>query len=350
MDQPRILTTICALLVLTGCGSAGFSSESEAEEPKLAIKVEDPINPVTRDSSRWVIEGKIRVSVTSMEQALNELRTQLKDRGDVTRQDVRGQQSFPRANLTLRIKPQELPNLLAWLRQAGQVEYEEVAREEVSRRILAQNIAIKNAQATLARLKVFIDKDSLKVGEVLRVESEMKRLREIIDKNEGERDLLKGRIAFATLHVTLSERPKRLPRAPKAQFYISARPSFITTNPQAPESGWGLSLFNPKEPAALHVDFDYFEASKKTLLTIGGASYSEFFGDGQNNYLNPHVGFKVGYGHEQGHHLAFGAALGLELVRFKYAFINLKAEGLAWVGKGGLDWMTLAGLDFAVVY
>ena len=88
------------LFILTGCGSAGFRSGAEAEEPKLAIKVEDPINPIFRDSSQWVIEGKVRVSVASMEQALNELRTQLKDRGDVTRQDVRGQKSFPRANLT----------------------------------------------------------------------------------------------------------------------------------------------------------------------------------------------------------------------------------------------------------
>ena len=86
------------------------------------------------------------------------------------------------------------------------------------------------------------------------------------------------------------------------------------------------------------------------MLTIGSASYSEFFGDGQNNYLNPHVGFKIGYGHEQGHHLVFGAALGLELVRFKYAFMNLKAEGLGWIGQGDLDWMTMVGLDFAVVY
>ena len=63
-------------------------------------------------------------------------------------------------------------------------------------------------------------------------------------------------------------------------------------------------------------------------------------------YLNPHVGFKVGYGHEQGHHLVFGAALGLELVRFKYAFMNLKAEGLAWVGQGGLDWTNFSRARF----
>ena len=350
MNHLKILITMYTLLMISGCGSSGLSSQSVVDEPILKTEVEDPINPMTHDSSRWVIEGKIRVSVTSMENALNELRIQLKDRGDVTRQDLRVQQDFPRANLTLRIKPGALPKLLSWLRQAGQVDYEEISREEVSQRLLAQEISIKNAQTTLERLKVFIDKDSLKVSEVLRVESEMRRLREMIDKSEGERNLLKGRISFATLHVTLSERPKRLPRVPKAQFYISARPNFITTNPSAPEKGWGLSLFNPKEPAAFHVDFDYFEASQKTMLTIGSASYSEFFGDGQNNYLNPHVGFKIGYGHEQGHHLVFGAALGLELVRFKYAFMNLKAEGLGWIGQGDLDWMTMVGIDFAVVY
>ena len=182
----RYLYILGLILILNGCGSTGLKSRA-VREAKLSVKVEDPINPITRDSAQWVIEGKIKVSVTSMDIALNKLRVELKDKGDVTRQDIRGQQSFPRASLTLRVKPQELPKLLAWLREAGQVEYEEVAREEVSRRLLAQNVAIKNAQATLARLKVFIDKDNLRVDEVLKVETEMKRLREIIDKNEGDK-------------------------------------------------------------------------------------------------------------------------------------------------------------------
>ena len=341
---------LSVLSTLSACGSAAMRSEEAPYPSRHQRAVDDPIVPVAQDSSQWIIEGKIRVSVLSMDTTLNELRAQLKDKGDVTRQDVRGQRSFPLANLTLRVKPKELPGLLAWLRKTGQVEYEEVSREEVSRRLLAQDVTIKNAQTTLERLKIFIGKDSLKVDEVLRVEGELARLRKVIESTERERELLKGRISFATLHVTLSERPKRLPRAPKAKFYVAGRPTFILSGDKAPEGGWGVSLFNPRNPAAFHVDFDYFAPSQRTFLTIGSATYSEFFGDGQNHFLNPHVGFKVGYAQADGHNLVFGASVGLELARFKYAFINLRGEGLGLMGAGGLEWLTVGGLDLAVVY
>ena len=350
LSHLKWLLTLCLPLLLISCGGSRVRRPQGLSSAVKTRHAEDPLTPLAQDSSQWVIEGQIHVSVASMITALDGLRTELKERGDVTRQDVKEGGGYPNAKLTLRVKPEELSKLLAWLRARGQVVHEGVSREEVSRRLLAQDVEISNAQATLERLKIFIDKDTLSVNEVLRVEQEMARLREIIERTERERELLKGRIAFATLHVTLSERPKALPHAPKAQFFVSGRPSFILSGPNTPETGWGVSLFNPRNPAAFHVDFDYFAPSKRTFLTIGSASYSDFFGAGQNNFLNPHIGFKIGYAQANGHNLAFGGSVGLELARFKYAFINLKAEGLGLVGSQGLEWLTLTGLDFAVVY
>ena len=309
-----------------------------------------PLNPLPSDGSRWVVEGEIGLRVESISVTLSALQERLKEVGDVTRQDLNEELTYPQAELRLRVKTHELNPLLKWLRDQGQVTYERLSREEVSGQLLTQDVTITNAQKTLERLKVFMDKDSLSVDEVLRVERELSRLREVIETAIRSRELLRGRAALATLVVRINEAPKRLPSTPKAQFYLSGRPSLILGGVDAPDLGWGLSLFSPEDPASFHLDFDHFEATQRTLITMTGAAYSEFFGAGQNMFFNPHVGFKVGYAQDQGHHLALGATVGLELLRLKYAFVNLKGEGVGLIGRGEVDWLVLGGVDLAVVY
>lgn len=319
-------------------------------ESRERVTRDDRLAPATQDGSQWVIEGEISLRVESVPKTLSTLHERLKEMGDITRQDVHEDRAYNSANLTLRVNPKSLSELLQWLRERGQVTHELVSREEVSRQLLAQDVEISNAQKTLDRLKVFIDKDSLSVDEVLKVERELARLRELIEKRSRERELLKSRVAFATLHVKMSEKPKRLPTAPKAKFFVSGRPSVIMNGPNGPDIGWGMSLFNPIDPASFHIDFDHFQTTQRSFLSLNSSTYSDFFGAGQNRFLNPHIGFKVGYGQDQGHHFLFGGSVGIELARFKYAFVNLKGEGVGLVGSGGLEWLMIGGLDLAVVY
>jgi len=353
----RLRLPLCALL-LAACGSSHSLADPPFQEEYAGGSLEAAQvrgapgggANVSQQGEAWVIEGRMQISVGELTPTLVALNEYIKGRGEVTKQEVKGSGAYGSASLTLRVRPEALPELLAWLRARGDVEHELVSREEVSRQLLAQEVTLKNAQTTLARLKVFIDKDALKVDEVLRVEGEMQRLREQIDQIERARELLRGRVGLATLHVGLSERARRLPRAPEAKFYIAGRPTAALTGPGAPEVGWGVSLFNPNAPARFHVDFDQLPQSKRTFLTLASSSYSEFFGDGERSFLNPHVGFKLGYASDAGHNFVFGGGLGVELLRFKYAFVNLRAEGLGLVGDEGLRWVTLGALDLAVVY
>jgi hypothetical protein len=352
LNLAQHLTLLSCALALTACGSSRSHAEPYDEgvtAAQVASGAKGGGADLTQQGEAWVIEGRMQLSVEELKPALVALSAHIKELGDVTKQEVK-HRGYGSASLTLRVRPEALPDLLVWLRALGDVEHEFVSREEVSRKLLAQEVTLKNAQTTLARLKVFIDKDTLQVDEVLRVEREMGRLREQIDTVERERDLLRGRVGLATLHVGLSERPRRLPRGPEAKFYVAGRPTVTLTGPGAPEVGWGVSLFNPDAPARFHVDFDQLPQSKRTLLTLASSAYSEFFGDGENHFLNPHVGFKLGYASDAGHNFVFGGGLGVELLRFRYAFVNLRAEGLGLVGDEGLRWMTLGSLDLAVVY
>lgn len=352
----ELLLLICAL-ALTACGSSRshaqpYMDNMDIEDVKaLQVGSEEAkrggINP--QKGEAWVIEGRMQLSIEELKPTLVALNAHIKEHGEITKQEVKNG-SYASASLTLRVRPEALSDLLVWLRALGDVEHEFVSREEVSRQLLAQDVTLKNAQTTLKRLKVFIDKDTLQVDEVLRVEREMGRLREQIDRVEQERELLRGRVGMATLHVGLSERPRRLPRGPEAKFYVAGRPTITLTGPDSPEVGWGVSIFNPFAPAHFHVDFDQLPQSKRTFLTLASSAYSEFFGDGENHFFNPHVGFKLGYASDAGHNFVFGGGLGMELLRFKYTFVNLRVEGLGLVGNEGLRWMTLGSLDLAVVY
>jgi hypothetical protein len=351
--KARLLTPICALL-LSACGSSRGSAETydpvgEVEAAQVGTAKSGGVGAPSAQGEAWVIEGRMQISLESLKPTLVALNEYIKPIGDITKQESK-KGAYASASLTLRVRPEALPDLLVWLRGRGDVEHEFVSREEVSRQLLAQDVTLSNAQTALERLKVFIDKDQLSVDEVLRVEREMSRLREQIDRVEREHELLRGRVGMATLHVGFSERPRRLQRAPRAQFYVAGRPTVLLTGPGAPEVGWGLSLFNPDAPARFHVDFDHLPQSKRTFLTLASSTYSEFFGAGENNFLNPHIGFKLGYADDDGHNFVFGGGLGVELLRFKYAFVNLRAEGLGLVGEEGLRWVTLGSLDLAIVY
>lgn len=348
----KIKVLLCALL-LSACGSSRGRAETYEPEVQAAQVGSDKgggAGEASPQGEAWVIEGRMQLSVEQLKPTLVALNEYMKGIGDITKQERKEGSAYGSASLTLRVRPEALQDLIVWLRGRGDVEHEFVSREEVSRQLLAQDVTLRNAQTTLDRLKVFIDKDKLSVDEVLRVEREMSRLREQIDRVERERELLRGRVGMATLHVGFSERPPRLEREPRAQFYVAGRPTALLTGPGAPEVGWGLSLFNPEAPARFHVDFDHLPQSQRTFVTLASSTYSEFFGDGENNFLNPHLGFKLGYADAAGHNFVFGGGLGVELLRFKFAFINLRAEGLGLVGDEGLRWVTLGSLDLAIVY
>ena len=86
------------------------------------------------------------------------------------------------------------------------------------------------------------------------------------------------------------------------------------------------------------------------IITFGSGTYSDFLGGGQNTFLNPHLDFKFGYASDGDGYFVFGGGANLELFKFKYAFLNLKAEGLGLVGDDGIQWVILGGLDLAIIY
>ncbi len=352
MTRPTIaLAALSLLFISSGCG-AQMATEQVAHGAEGMMKM-DPAGAKAGADDAWVVNASISLTVSSLDDTLKGLETTLaKHEGAITHIERQGHGNWERVQLTIRVAPTGLDPTMGWLRTQGTVGQERVEREEVSRQVMERAIALKTAKATLARLETLLQKADISVKEIISIEKEMTRLRGEIETHEGEQRWLKDRVSRSTLVVNLSHRPE-MGFDPNAKFYLSGRGGLLLQGAQT-TPGFGVSLYAPEAAAEFHLDADFFPAegdeAERFILTIGGSSYSDFFGQGDRGFLNPYLGFRFGYANIDDHHFVFGAEAGLELFKHRYFLVDARIQGLGVVGKNGLEWMGIAGLGLGTVY
>ena len=92
----------------------------------------------------------------------------------------------------------------AQIDKIGDVLHRDVQAEDVTDEYVDAEIRIKNARAMQARLKVLLEKASVK--EALEIEKEMRRVTEELELLEGKLKLLKDKIAYSTITVSFEPR------------------------------------------------------------------------------------------------------------------------------------------------
>jgi Domain of unknown function (DUF4349)/Putative zinc-finger len=106
---------------------------------------------------------------------------------------------------TLRIPSPQLDSALAELKQLGRVEQESQSGEEVSKQYTDLVVRLKNSQVTEQRLVEVLRTKTGKVRDILEVEREIARVRGEIEQMESDRQVLKTRVDYATLQLTVNE-------------------------------------------------------------------------------------------------------------------------------------------------
>jgi len=86
------------------------------------------------------------------------------------------------------------------------------------------------------------------------------------------------------------------------------------------------------------------------LATLGGELYSARWGNGERSYLNPYLGWRVGYARfDHDNQALLGATIGVEL--YKNNWLSLDAEArnyLAFVGDRGSHYVLNPALSAAI--
>jgi len=109
---------------------------------------------------------------------------------------------------TLRVPGTQLDAALAELKTLGRVEAESQTGQDVTAQYVDLEARLSNSRNTEQRLLDLLRQRTGKLSDVLEVETELSRVREEIERMEGERRLLSKQVAFATITASLTEEYK----------------------------------------------------------------------------------------------------------------------------------------------
>ena len=94
---------------------------------------------------------------------------------------------------------------MAELKTLGRVESESQSGQDVTAQYVDLEARLNNARNTEQRLIDLLKQRTGKLSDVLEVETELSRVREEIERMEGERRLLSKQVEYATLNATIAE-------------------------------------------------------------------------------------------------------------------------------------------------
>ena len=109
---------------------------------------------------------------------------------------------------TVRVPASQLDNALAELKTLGRVASESQSGQDVTAQYIDLEARLSNSRNTEQRLIELLRQRTGKLSDVLEVETELSRVREEIERMEGERRMLAKQVAFASLTATVTEEYK----------------------------------------------------------------------------------------------------------------------------------------------
>ena len=218
MRRTGILLILVGGMVVSGCGMApseylGASASNDSESKVMASEeastnesakahdrgrgpqaASDP--PAGIEPRKVIYTAKLNIIVADVESALaaaNEVAAGMG--GYMQHMSGRG--------ITIRVPAEKFNAAVAALSKLGPVSDRDITAQDVTEQYTDLEIRLANGRAALKRLQALLDKAS-DVKDVLAIEKELVRVRTEIERLQGRMNLLKSRIAYATITVVFN--------------------------------------------------------------------------------------------------------------------------------------------------
>lgn len=115
--------------------------------------------------------------------------------------------------IVIKVQPDQLDAFLTRLREIGEVKGQTVAAEDVTKEYFDTDARLRNARRMEDRLLKLLDEAKGKLSEILQVEKELGRVREDLERMQGELQRYDSLVRFATVTVDLHEKDLQAPAA-----------------------------------------------------------------------------------------------------------------------------------------
>jgi hypothetical protein len=291
------------------------------------------------------IEATLNIVVDQISTAAAELRTIVRQHGGVLVEDVVDESSYSNGRFLIRIPAPGTENLMAAIERLGQLRTRNVNARDIGKLYKDAELQLENLNVAMARYEQILAKANA-VADILSIERELTRLRGEIEQVKGNLRWMQDRAARSTIHVNLASTRLAVaqgPLAPQAKLYPGVRATFLEdlrgNSVHQGYLGGGLSFRANRE---FSLDLDGLRRTSTGsptkgldvfLITMGGEAFSEFLGNGTRRFLNPYLGWRLGYARFEGkNEFALGATLGFELVKTRYVSVDLAARGIGLLG------------------
>jgi hypothetical protein len=118
-----------------------------------------------------------------------------------------------RGEVVVKVVPENLDRFLQRIRGLGELKNQTLGAEDVTKAYFDTDARLKNARVMEQRLIDMLKKKSDDINDLLQVEKELGRVREEIEKMQGELKFWDSQVQFATVTITLSEKDMEEPAA-----------------------------------------------------------------------------------------------------------------------------------------
>lgn len=217
------LAVVTTLLGAMGCRKSEAPAVSRAAAP---VSVSGPVEQAAGEASPFrvgaqpahIVTVDVSVTVADVDAASRRLREETsRAEGFVSNMNGSGDGSDRRASFELRVPAARVSAFRTVVAGLGTITSEEERVVDVTEERADRTARLANARAEEKRLLELLGTRTGSLADVLTAERELARVRETIERFEAQASALEGKIAFATVHVTVSPRVVTFSEAPLAR-------------------------------------------------------------------------------------------------------------------------------------
>ena len=322
-----------------GAAANGASTTPTASGPTSAVN--------TPAQEMYDVEARLTLEVEKLADARAQVRKLVTEfNGTITNDQLSAGSDYEEANFELRIPSSVVYKFLDGVDGIGKTTAREVKARDVGKEYHDNLILLENLEKTMKRYEEILAKAN-DVKDMLRIESELSRVRTQIDQVKGNVQWLRDRVARSTVYLRIVPvRPGDEFHEPEAKLYPGVRASYMVDYRKDGSTehfaGFGLSLHFAR---AFAIDLDGMRGVSGTdsgpglqafIATMGGDFYSDYFGKGERRWLNPYLGARLGYARVlELNDFVLTGVVGLEIYKSKTFMIDLQGRVGGFFGKEG---------------
>jgi anti-sigma factor RsiW len=186
-----------------------FANAEEAEQNQI----ESP--PAALANRKLIRNAEVQLEIVSFDDAVQKITALAnEERGYVATSSSEKQANGKlKGEIVVKVLPENLDHFLRKVRALGDLKNQTLGTEDVTKAYFDTDARLKNARVMEQRLIEMLKTKTGKVADLLQVEKELGRVREEIEKMQGELKYWDSQVQFATVTISLSEKDMEEPAA-----------------------------------------------------------------------------------------------------------------------------------------